>query len=84
MKDYWVKIPIAGYIEGSIQADNEKEAIDKAFKINWSIGLYEADGFDADGFDTDGFDIGEIDSYRKIVEGNVLHSPLNEPEAEEE
>ena len=65
-KTYSVLIPIAGHIEISVQADNEENAIEKAWEEDDQFKLAN---------------VLEWGSYRKLVEGNVLRcSPFNEIE----
>jgi len=74
MKTYYVKVPLAGIISFSIEAESEKEAINKALKSDITV--------DINGENHP--EIEEWDLYEKIVEGNVVYAPLWRPEAFEE
>ncbi|AGH31861.1 hypothetical protein VPIG_00003 [Vibrio phage PWH3a-P1] len=67
MKNYEVLVPITGYIIVEVEADNEKEAIEKAF---------ESDELNID-------NINEWDTHEAIVQGNVFYGIQNEIEVEE-
>ncbi|ALM62171.1 hypothetical protein AXI64_gp179 [Vibrio phage qdvp001] len=67
MKSYEVLVPITGYIVVEVEAENEKEAIDKAF---------ESDDLTID-------NINEWDTHENIVQGNVFYGVKNEVEVEE-
>ena len=70
MKKYYVTIPIAGFvtIEVDTEATSDRDIIDAAYEE------YDKD-VDAQYI--------EWELCEKIVQGNVLHAPLNEVEIEE-
>lgn len=74
MKTYDVILPIAGSIYMEIEADSEKEAIEKAFQTDWDIKI-ECNGE---------HHIDELEAYEKIVEGNVCYVSTTEAEALEQ
>lgn len=67
MKKYNVVIPIVGIICIEVDAENEKEALQK--------------GFNSEELTLD--NVAEWDAYEKIVEGNCLHVNVNKAYAEE-
>ena len=75
-KEYWVKLPLAGVIAVNIKsAESEEDAIEQALNVSWDIdfkGNLEVD-----------MELDELDTYDKLVTGNVMHAPLWEAEAEE-
>lgn len=75
MKRYMVEIPIAGIVSVEVDADSEESAIDRALQIPFSV---EIDSRGA------GLELDEIDVYREICTGNVLHVPLNRAEISSE
>lgn len=74
MKNYYVRVPLAGVIGFSVEAESEKEAIEKAMSTDIAVDLTGENGAE----------IEEWDLYNKIVEGNVVYAPLWRVEAEEE
>ena len=69
---YSVSVPVAGYFQVTIEADDEADAKNKAQEVEWTTELKtKAD-----------MDIIELEMYETICEGNVLHVPLNEIDIE--
>ena len=75
MKKWTVELPLAGsVIVNDVEAENEQAAIDAAFQL--------AD-FKCVATDPNRVEVGEMDVYRRITQGNVLHAPVNEASATE-
>lgn len=70
MKSYLVVMPLVGKASVMVTADDEKSAIKKALNAEWSA---EFTGIDCD----------DLETRERIVSGNILHAPVNEPYAEE-
>lgn len=68
MKEFLVRIPIAGSVSFVVLADDEKEAVEEAWKA--------ADDWEKNG------EI-EWEFHDKICSGNVLHVSLNQIEVDE-
>lgn len=66
-KEYWVEIPITGYVIVEVEAESEQEAIEKAFA-------------DPD-ITTD--DIEEWNTHEHITQGNVCYALKHSVSAEE-
>ena len=64
MKRYTVKVPIVAVCYVDVEAENEKDAMDKAFNSE-DLSLENVE---------------EWDAYRIIVEGNCLHTSNNRAE----
>lgn len=77
-KEYEVSLPIAGIMTMVIEANSEKEAQEIAENAAWCIGPVDL----IDEPKISEAIINEIDSYRRIVQGNVLYAPLNQIEVE--
>lgn len=78
MKDYTVKIPIAGFVEVSIQALDKKQAIIKGLKLADSI-ISEFTIPKKHVFDVNEWD---LNTYEKISEGNFFYAPISQIETE--
>jgi hypothetical protein len=72
-KLFEVTIPIAGYITCKLDADNKEEAIEKALEKNWLKRIELEDDFECQ----------DINTYEKIIEGNICYIDIYEVEAEE-
>lgn len=73
MGRYEVSIPFAGYFTGEVEADNEKDAIQKAFdKCNFQVKT--DDGCD--------FECGGVELLEAVSAGNVNYAPLAKASAE--
>ena len=68
MKNYFVRVPISGFVEVEVQAESESEAIDKAF----------------DSEDLNLENVGEWEVHEHICTGNVCHASLTDIECYEE
>jgi len=76
MKDYVVKVPIAGFIEIALEAKNDKEAQEKGFAL-----AQEAIGDFA--IKKESFSVvneWNVECFSKIVEGNFCYVPCTEIE----
>lgn len=73
-KDYWVRLPVAGIIGVQVEARSEKDAINLALSMDWSVDLESPDH---------DMEMEELDVYEKTVNGNVNYTPLWAAEAEE-
>jgi hypothetical protein len=73
MPEYLVTVPIAGYIVKMIEAQSEKEAIDKAIKEESPFGEIKMQN---------GWGLENIDVYRHIFQGNISHIDVSEATAE--
>lgn len=72
-KSYWVNLPIAGVLSLNIEsAENEEDAIQQALETDFNISLSGSD-----------MELTELESFDKLVTGNVVHAPLWEAEAQE-
>ena len=73
---YDVRYPIVGVVSVySVEADSEKEAIEKAFDTACELC---AGNEDARG------EIEELNAVEHLTTGNTLNAPLNDAEAEEQ
>ncbi len=66
MKTYNVAVPFTGVAYVTVEAENKKDAINKALMSE----------------DLDFKNCEELEYHRQIVQGNVFHGCLNEAEAE--
>ncbi len=69
MKRYTVTVPIAGAICVEVEANSKEEAIQVAIENAFEDAWTE--------------NVLELDVYRRITTGNVLHVPFNELECDE-
>ena len=67
---FCVTVPIVGYSYVTVEAENEKEAKEKAFDQCCD-------------FDNEDVDIAEIYGVEKVVEGNVVNHPFWKIEVEQ-
>ena len=79
MPTYNVTIPCTMAVCVTVEADNEGAAIDAAYDVNWSVKIEPFD----DAAKVAAPDVVEVETHRKVVEGNVYHGCINEPDAEE-
>lgn len=79
MNEYYVTIPCTMAVCVTVKADSEEAAIEAAFDITWSIDVAPFDDADAAAAP----EVVEMETHRKIVEGNVFHGCINEVEVEE-
>jgi hypothetical protein len=70
MKQYHVTLPAVGRLVFLIKAKNEKDAIERALEADWSATF-------------EGCDCDVMETMKKVVEGNIYHGGINEPEVEE-
>ena len=76
MKQYSVLIPVLLSVSVSIEADNEKEAIEKAVKqADFNVKVNDSDL---------GYELHEWSVYDKISQGNYYHGHICEADAQEE
>jgi hypothetical protein len=62
MDTYYVEIPITGFIHTEIDANNEKEALEKFYKLDWKLAIES----------NQGVDLGELDMHENlIVDGKI-------------
>lgn len=69
---YHVTVPIAGAIVIEVDADNKPQAIQKALEVEWIKNIEPADGVECL----------ELNTYKKLFEGNVSHVDYSEAEAQ--
>ncbi len=70
MKEYNVRLPIAGILSVIVEAESEEEAIKEALGVDWQA--------DVKGKNVE---LEEIEAYSKLFEGNVTHVWHYEAEA---
>ena len=75
VKEYFIRMPFAGYVDVTVEAENEEGAKEKF----WELGIGDLKEASEKGI----IDNYEWDFYETIVQGNVLHVPQNEMEIEE-
>ena len=78
---YRVELPLAGSLIVCIEAGNKEEAIEKALGLEWRALASYVPPFAAD---VSGLWIEELETYRRLVEGNVVHCGITEAHAVEE
>jgi len=70
--EYIVRIPVTGFVEVTINADNTKDAIDRALDLNVDINEPMT------------YDYGEFETHEIIIDkDNTFNGVLNEIEVEE-
>lgn len=70
LTSYLVRVPVCGYVEVSVDASNEQEAIDKSFELAGQIKSELPENVVSFDWET----------YDHITRGNVFCGPLNEIE----
>lgn len=70
MKIYELRVPFAGEMYVSVEAETEKEAINKAFDAGMLLQVDDIEGIED-------AEVSEWQLLKKIAEGNVLFAPLN-------
>lgn len=75
MAEYFVKIPLTGYVGFFIQAGSEKAAIAQAIEKARDIELTPPENLE--------LEEGELIPHKQVVQGNVFLGALREAEAEE-
>ena len=77
MKDYSVMLPLVGSLTVTVSAEDPEAAIEKARGAPFRLSI---ECFD----DQYSVELGEeFSTPRQISEGNVLHAPVHEADAEE-
>lgn len=84
MKSFHVDLPMAGIIGVDVEAETEKEAIEKAMKIPWRLTIYTLSIYTDKDYKGPYPEIVEVDVFKRLCEGNVCRAPLHEASAEEE
>lgn len=79
MPTYYVTIPCTMAVAVTVEADNEQAAIDAAFDLNWNVELKTYDK----AAKAAAPECVEVEMHRQIVQGNVYHGCINEPDVEE-
>jgi hypothetical protein len=73
MNRYLVTIPIAGSISTEVDAENKRDAEDKAWEkleeVDWDKMLT--------GSDDEAFDLDELETHRTLCEGNIFSGPCS-------
>lgn len=71
MNRYMVTIPIAGSISTEVDAEDRKDAEDKAYEkletVDWDKMLTGSDG--------EAFILDELETHSRLVEGNIFSGP---------
>ena len=73
MPKYLVTLPIAGAISVEVEADDKTDAVEAALAVEWSVQLSEC---------VENVEIIELETFRRIVTGNVCHAPYRELDVE--
>ena len=64
MDKYYVEMPITGYVHVEIDANNEKEALEKFYKLDWNLQIQSKQGVD----------LGELDMHENLLVDGKLQT----------
>lgn len=75
MKEYYVDLPLNAKVSVTVEANDEKEAIEKAKELAYNLEIKTES--------KDGVHIEEWDIYDKMLEGNFWYGIIYEADVEE-
>ena len=81
MSEYYVEAPLVGKMTGYVEADSEKEAIERFINSAWRVDgpkLHEEEEYTKD------IDFSELELYKQVNKGNICYSPIGEAFAHKE
>jgi hypothetical protein len=75
MPTYLVTFPVVGGLTFTVDAENEKSAVEKAWEIDW--------GAEITGPNEHGIEFVDLDRVEVVSRGNVCYAPINKIEVED-